>query len=147
MASSTQFLFQTGGSSAASPATGFPLASGANSFTTAWLDKRSATTIGISIVFYGPNAPVGTAVIQTSNAPEPAGGPLGGPNNGGDDAAVYPGSQQTIVENTSAGGTLYGAQWQIANLAARWVRVAYTAGSSVAGLSVNVYATVPFESA
>lgn len=127
------------------------LASGANSFVSQWGDKRSATCVGLSLVFYGANPPVGTAQVETSNAPEKPGTGQGIPNNSsstatniGDDAQVYTGSELSITLNSTTG--LYGAQWQIAGLAARWVRVRYTAGSNVSGLTVNCYMNAPHES-
>lgn len=121
------------------------LPSGNNTFVTPWGDKRSATVIGISLVFYGANPPQGSAQLETSNAPEQTGTGYGYPNNKGDDASIYPGSIQLITLNATTGN--YDAQWQIANLAARWVRIRYIASASVSGLTVNCYATFPHESA
>lgn len=134
MASSTEFL------TSPSPK---PLTDGYNSFVSNWVDKRSATCIGISIVFTG-GVPVGSAQLETSNAPSQVGTAYQYPNNNGDDAATVPGSSQAIVLNTLTDN--YGYQWQVSNLAARWVRVRYTASSEVAGLLVNVYASIPYES-
>lgn len=121
------------------------LSSSANGFISNWADKRSAPNFGISIVFYGANAPDGYAWIETSNAPMQSGsGVYGQPNNGGDDATEYPSSQQTIVLNALTG--LYGCQWQVQDCGAHYVRVRYTSQGNVSGLSVNVYFNGVFSS-
>lgn len=107
-----------------------------NSFVSNWGDKRSAGIFGISAVFYG-GAPDGYAWLETSNAPSQAGSNYGGPNNSGDDAQELPGSQVTIALNPLTG--LWGAQWQVSNNGAHYVRVRYTANSNHSGLSVNIY--------
>jgi hypothetical protein len=134
MANSSQFLV--------SPAP-LGLASNANGFVSQWVDKRSATSCGVSVVFYGAT-PDGYAWLEVSNAPEQQGF-LSLPNNGGDDAIELASSQQNIALNAISGN--YGTSWQVINCPARWLRVRYTASASVSGLSVNVYVNVPFESA
>lgn len=122
------------------------LAAGNNAFVTAWGNKRSATCFGISVVFYddGTHHADGYATLETSNAPAQLGSGFQGPNNGGDDAATVPGSQQTITLNPTTG--LYTATWEVSNMGAAWVRVRYTANTNKTGLSVNVYFSAPHES-
>jgi hypothetical protein len=115
-----------------------------NGFVSNWLDKRSASVFGISIVFYGPNAPDGYAWIETSNAPFQSGSGYGQPNNGGDDATMLTGTQQTITHNTLTGN--WDSQWQICGIGAHYVRLRYVSLSDVAGLTVNVYGSAPLTS-
>lgn len=123
----------------------FSLLASANSFVSNWADKRSAPNFGISVVFYNTGAaPDGYAWIETSNAPTAPGTNFGMPANGGDDAQEYPGSQLSIVLQPLNG--LYGAQWQISNNGAHYVRVRYTANTNKSGLSVNVYYNGSFSS-
>jgi hypothetical protein len=120
------------------------LSNSANSFVSNWGDKRSASSFGVSVVFYGANAPDGYAWLETSNAPMQSGTSYGQPFNGGDDAAELPGSQQTITLNATTG--LYSAQWQVSNVGAHFVRVRYTANTNKSGLTVNVYLNSVFNS-
>lgn len=122
----------------------FGLNASNNSFVTPWLDKRSGSVIGLSLIFYGDATPDGYAWVECSNATDQVGSGFGQPNNQGDDSAVYPNSQQNIVINSQTG--LYGCQWQISSLGAHFVRVRYTAAGSSAGLSVNCYFSAPRES-
>lgn len=115
-----------------------------NSFVSPWGDKRSCSTIGVSLVFYGTTPPDGYAWLETSNAPEQTGTGQGIPMNKGDDAAELPSSQQTITLNATTG--LYSCQWQVSNMPCRWVRVRYTANTDKAGLTANVYMAGPKES-
>jgi hypothetical protein len=118
------------------------LSSSNNSFTSNWSDKRSAVSFGVSVVFYGANAPDGYCVIQTSNSPDTPGLIQGAPI--ADDAAILPGSQQTVVLNPVTGN--YGYTYEISSNPARWFRVVYTSLENVSGLSVNVYQNTPYES-
>lgn len=120
------------------------LANPGNSFVSNWLDKRSANSFGISVVFYGANAPDGYAWLEMSNAPFQAGSGYGMPNNKGDDVTELIGSQQTVTYNPLSG--LYTAQWQISGIACHYVRLRYVSLGDVAGLSVNCYANAPYES-
>jgi hypothetical protein len=136
MANTSLFLYQPSGSQ---NATGGPMpTSPNNSFVSRWADKRSATTCGLSVIFYG-GTPSGTLTLETSNAPDTSGQP-GQPQNGGDDAETMPGSSQTV---TSSAGPF---QWQVSGLAARWVRVRYTSSETTANLFANVYFNAPHES-
>jgi hypothetical protein len=120
------------------------LSSGNNTFVSNWMDKRSSSTFGVSIIFYGPNAPDGYAWLELSNAPLQSGTSYGQPQNGGDDAAVLTGSQQTITQNVLTG--LYSAQWQISCIGAHFVRLRYSSLGNVSGLSVSVYGNAVFNS-
>jgi hypothetical protein len=136
VANTSNFLFIGSGWTATK---GTPLATSPNnSFVTGWADKRSATTVGISVLFYG-GTPTGTLTVETSDAPDQA-GTFGVPNNSGDDAATLSGSSISVA--ASAGPF----QWQISGLPARWVRVRYTSSQSTANLSANVYYNAPHES-
>jgi hypothetical protein len=136
MANTNVFLFQGTGFS---PVTGTPLpTSPNNSFVTSWGDKRSATMVGLGIIFYG-GTPTGTLTVEVSDAPDQAGS-FGYPNNKGDDALTVTGSSQSV--SASAGPF----QWQLAALPGRWVRVRFTSAQTTAGLSANVYMNAPHES-
>lgn len=113
-----------------------PLASGNNSFVSNWGDKRSCANFGVSVVFYGVNAPDGYAYLETSNAPLAQGTSYGQPAFSADDYQEIPNSQLTIGLLPSG---QYGGQWQASNIGAHYVRVRYTSLGNVAGLSVNVY--------
>lgn len=127
------------------------LPSSPNSFVSGWGDKRSGNSAGISVVFYGPNAPDGYAWIEASNAIVQPGNQYNSPNFGtsnalspatsGDDAWEVASTQTTITLNPITG--LYTANWLLTDLPARWVRLRYTSLGNVAGLSVNVYLAVP----
>lgn len=137
MANTSEFLFLTSG---ATPLIGGVLpTSPDNGFVSRWCDKRSATSVGLSVRFYG-GTPTGTLTVETSNAPEQAGA-ANMPNNNGDDAETLTGSSTTV---TASAGPF---QWQLADLPARWVRVRYVSVETTAGLSANVYANAPHESA
>lgn len=136
MANTSEFLFLTAG---ATPKVGGALPTSPNNgFVSSWCDKRSATTVGLSVLFYG-GTPTGTLTVETSNAPEQAGA-ANTPNNNGDDAETLPSSSQTV---TAAAGPF---QWQLADLPARWVRVRFASTQTTTGLSANVYANAPHES-
>jgi hypothetical protein len=137
MATTSEFLFQGVGWSKEK---GTPLVTSPNnSFLTAWIDVRSATTCGLSVKFYG-GTPTGALTVEVSNAPDQAGALGFAPNNGGDDALLLAGSSQTV---TASAGPF---QWQLASLPARWVRVRYTSSQTTAGYSANVYINAPRES-
>lgn len=111
-----------------------PLVAAANSFTSAWLDKRGSPYLGVSVVFYGLSTGTGTLTLQTSNDI---------PNQGGmdtfpaaaDDALTVAGSSLAVA---TGNGGIY--QWSTQSpLAARWVRVVYTASVSQSGLTASVY--------
>jgi hypothetical protein len=124
---------------------GYAVNSSNNSFESNWCDKRSATTISISFVLAGSNAPTGSVFLEASNAPENynvpwgSGGPLAPPDsNTPVDVVTIPNSTVAI---TATGAT----HWDVAT-PARWVRVHYTETDNVAGLTAYVFASVPFES-
>lgn len=137
MATTSQFLWEAAGHTAQ---TGAPIPStpSVNSFVSKWCDKRSATAVGLSVIFYG-GTPTGTLTVEASNAPEQQ-GTVGIPQNGGDDAATVTGTSTTV---TASAGPF---QWQLSDLPARWVRVRYVSSQTTAGLSANVYANAPHES-
>jgi hypothetical protein len=125
---------------------GYALLSSNNSITSKWADKRSATNCSISFVLAGSNAPTGTLTIETSNAPENynssyGSGPLV-PTPGSDplDVTTYTGSSTAI---SAAGAT----KFDDIITSARWIRAKYVSSSNVAGLTVNCWINVPFESA
>lgn len=117
---------------------GYTLSSGNNSITSMWFDKRSCSSVGISFILTGVNAPTGTVVVQTSNSPATAGN-MGGSPQSTADAMTFPGSSVAI---TATGIT----RWDLVT-PDRWVRVVYTASANVSGLSVNCWANAPRESA
>lgn len=137
MSHTTLFLYQPAGFLAA--VGGKLPTSPNNSFLTAWGDKRSAVSVGLSVLFYG-GTPTGTLTVEVSNAPEQSGS-FGYPQNKGDDALLLPGSSQTV---TASAGPF---QWQLAGLPGRWVRVRFTSSQTTANLLANVYFTAPHESA
>jgi len=107
-----------------------------------WADKRSATTVSLSLSFTGPNNADGYATVETSNAPENynvtyGSGPLLGPNP--PDVITYPGSSITLTNNSTP------ARWDITT-SARWVRVRFVPISSVSNLSAYVWCNIPFQS-
>ena len=137
MANTSLFLYTPAGWS---PSKGAPLpTSPNNSFVTAWADKRSAITCGLSVLFYG-GTPTGTLTVEVSNAPDNPGGSPGYPANKGDDALLLAGSSQTV---TASAGPF---QWQLASLPARWIRVRFASSQTTAGLTANVYLNAPHES-
>jgi hypothetical protein len=120
------------------------LVEGSNSFVSNWCDKRSSTTFGCSVVFYGALAADGYCTLEVSNAPMQSGQSYGQPANGADDRTTLASSQTTATLNTLTGN--YQVTWFIYDCPAHFFRVRYTETSQVSGLSVNVYASVPFES-
>jgi hypothetical protein len=137
MSNTSLFLFMGPGWT---PQKGTPLAVSPNhSFVTAWADKRSAITAGLSVLFYG-GTPTGTLTVEVSNAPDHSGGSPGYPQNQGDDALLLAGSSQAV---TASAGPF---QWQLTALPARWVRVRYVSAQTTAGVSANAYFNAPHES-
>lgn len=119
---------------------GYAPATGNNSFTSNWLDKRSGPTVCLTMVLLGANAPTGTAIVQGSNVPEQYGGSYGGPQGGASPVDVF--TVATTSQSITAQGT---AAWDLCT-GARWVRVVYTASSSVAGLTAYCYGNAPYSS-
>lgn len=119
---------------------GYAIPSSPNSINSMWMDKRSAEIVSVSLVFYGTNAPTGTASLEFSNAPE-ADGSYGQPR-------TYNGvvTDAKILASTSVAITATGiTQWNVSE-AARWVRVVYVSNSDVSGLSCSIYANAPYSS-
>jgi hypothetical protein len=123
---------------------GLALASGSNSITSMWCDKRSATNVSLSFVLAGSNAPTGSVYVQASNAPENynvtwGSGPLVATGS------TTPVDTVTIPNSTVAITAVGATHWDI-ETPSRWVRIVYTASENVAGLTVYAFASVPFES-
>jgi hypothetical protein len=140
MANESNFIWQPPGTS---PATGGPLpTSPNNSFVTPWADKRSSSTCGLSVIFYG-GTPSGSLTVEVSNAPEIQGS-AGAPQNKGDDAVALTSANGGAPITVAASAGPF--QWQLYNLPARWVRVRFTSSQTTANLSANVYMSSPRES-
>jgi len=116
---------------------GYQFAAGNNSITSNWMDKRSATSVSLSFVFSGVNAPTGTLTVETSNAPEKVGGGVGQPGPTLD-VSTFTGSSISV---TAVGVN----KWEITT-SARWVRVKYVASANVAGLFGWCWANAPYVS-
>ncbi len=140
---------------------GYSVITANNAFTTKWADKRSATSLSISCSLSGANAPTGAWKVQISDAPENTsqvsygGAPKGGAGAGTDPVDVVDltlsgqaiiNGKGTVSTNTVTITTTGTTMFQITT-SARWIRVVYTPSASVAGLTANVFASIPFQSA